>query len=160
MKEIPLSQEKIAIVDVEDYEVVSQYHWYTRKTSHNFYAVTHIYQDGKRTTLAMHQLIMLSYFGQQVDHINGNGLDNRKKNLRVVTHQQNNFNRKYTFGTSKYKGVSWNKRDNCWQATIKFNNKAKMLGYFKEEVEAAKSYNSAAKKYFGEFAALNEVEIK
>lgn len=159
MIEITLSQDKIAIIDDEDYDVVSQYHWHTRKTPHNFYAVTHIYKEDKRTTLAMHQLITLPNFGQQVDHKNGNGLDNRRENLRIVTHQENNFNRKYTFGTSKYKGVSWHKRDNYWQATIKFNKKAKMLGYFKEEKEAALAYNVAAKKYFGEFASLNEIDV-
>lgn len=156
MIEIFLTQNKIALIDDTDYEVVRHYHWYTRKTPHNYYAVTHSYRGGKRTTLAMHQLIMPCNAGQQIDHIDGNGLNNQKANLRICTHQENNWNRHYTYGTSKYKGVSWSRGK--WQATIKVNNKAKFLGYFTDEKEAAAAYNEAALEYFGGFARLNTFE--
>ena len=155
MIEIPLSQRKVAIIDDEDYALVSQYNWYTRKTKHNFYATCHVYKNGKRTTIAMHQLLCPS--DDFVDHKNGNGLDNRRQNLRACTKHQNDMNRHYTHGSSKYKGVSWNKRDNKWQATIKYENKGRFLGYYISEQEAALAYNEAALKYFGEFARLNEV---
>ena len=155
MIKIPISQEKEVIIDDEDYELVSQYKWYTRKARHTYYAVCHVYKNGKRTSLAMHQVLCPS--PDKVDHKNGNGLDNRRGNLRACTKHQNDMNRHYTFGSSKYKGVSWNKRDKKWQATIKYNNVGKFLGYFTVEEEAAKAYDSAALEYFGEFASINGV---
>lgn len=158
MIEISLTQGKVALIDDEDLEIIEGYKWYCRKTHHNYYAVAHKYIERKRTSIQMHREILKCTFKEyQVDHIDGNGLNNCKSNLRIVTPQQNSFNRKYTFGTSMYKGVSWNKRDDFWQATIKYNGKSKMLGYFKDEMDAAKAYNEAAKELFGEFAALNEV---
>jgi len=93
-----------------------------------------------------------------VDHINGDNLDNRKKNLRLCTYAENNRNRKPLENkTSKYKGVGLNKnyKIKTWQARIVKNSKRYSLGYFKNEKEAALAYNQAAKKYFGEFAYLN-----
>jgi len=93
-----------------------------------------------------------------VDHINHNGLDNRKANIRPATHSQNNFNRIIsTRGdlSSKYKGVAWNKSKKKWQARIGIYGKRKHIGHFKDEIQAAKAYDKAAKKYHGEFASLN-----
>ncbi len=96
-----------------------------------------------------------------VDHINHNGLDNRKANIRPATRSQNNFNRlivKREDSSSKYKGVSWRKRKMRWHARIHVNGEYKFLGYFKDEIHAAKAYDEAAKKYHGEFAVLNFTE--
>jgi len=91
-------------------------------------------------------------------HINGCGLDNRKANLRPVTHAQNHQNRRKISGTtSRYKGVSWYKRRNRWHATIQINRKTKDLGYFEKEEDAAHAYDEAAKEAVGEFARLNGV---
>ena len=92
------------------------------------------------------------------DHINHNGLDNRKANLRPATRAQNNYNRlaiKRKGATSKYKGVAWKKEYKKWNAQIYFKGECIFLGYFKEEKQAAKAYDKAAKEYHGEFASLN-----
>ena len=92
-----------------------------------------------------------------VDHINHNGIDNRRANLRLATHRQNSYNRiHFTKNpSSKYKGVSFRKRTKKWDAKIRYDGKNKHIGSFKDEIEAAKAYDEAAKKYQGEFAALN-----
>ena len=93
--------------------------------------------------------------GLFVDHINHDGLDNRKSNLRLCTQRQNNQTQRPRGKTSKYKGVYWNKRAKKFMASICIDGKKKSLGYFIDEVAAAKSYDKAAKKLFGEFAYLN-----
>lgn len=96
--------------------------------------------------------------GLVVDHINHNGLDNRKANLRLATRTQNSWNRrkvKTIKCTSRFKGVSWHKYEKKWQARIQVNKMRKTIGYFDDEIEAAKAYDEAAKKYHGEFANLN-----
>jgi hypothetical protein len=91
-----------------------------------------------------------------VDHIDHNGLNNRKKNLRNCTFAENCRNTRLSSGTtSKYKGVHWHKRQKKWAAAIRCNNKTHHLGYFTDEAEAAKVYDKAAKKYHGVFASLN-----
>ena len=92
----------------------------------------------------------------QVDHINGNKLDNRKENLRLATNQQNNYNvGPQKNNKSGYKGVSWKKDKNKWEAKIRNNNKLKFLGYFDDLVEAGRAYDRAALELFGEFAWTN-----
>ena len=105
----------------------------------------------------MHREVIEVPRSMDVDHINQNGLDNRKANLRPATHTQNNCNRKkFSKNTySKYKGVCWKKKIKKWTAQIGFNNKMIFLGYFHDEVAAAKAYDQAAIKYHREFAALN-----
>jgi hypothetical protein len=106
----------------------------------------------------MHREILRPPGHLVVDHINHNGLDNRKANLRHATRAQNNFNRLIIIredSSSKYKGVSWRKRKKKWRARICINGERKHIGYFKDEIHAAKAYDKAAKKYHGEFASLN-----
>lgn len=105
----------------------------------------------------MHNLVMGSKEGLIVDHVNGNGCDNRKENLRFCTESDNCKNRHNTWGKSIYKGVSWEKRYHTWISRIYVNHKSIYLGSFKDEIDAAKVYNKAAAEYFGEFARLNEV---
>ena len=90
-----------------------------------------------------------------VDHINRNSLDNRKANLRPVTAMQNTWNTKRKGGTSRFKGVTWNKREKKWKVQLAHKWKSIHLGLFTDEIEAAKTYDEAAKKYRGEFAVLN-----
>jgi len=163
MKEISLSQDKIAFVDDEDYERVSQYKWHVKKpkNSRTYYAIREFYLDGERTTQSMHNFIMNTPEGVEIDHKEHDGLNNQKNGLRIVTHKQNlqNQQKPLTYKgkppSSKYKGVCWDKQRKKWQAHIKVNRKKIHLGRFDAEIEAAKVYDSAAIKYFGEFAKLN-----
>jgi hypothetical protein len=153
MIEILLTQNQVAIIDDEDYELVSKYKWCAIKDRNTYYAQTHIYKNGKRTTRQMHQVILSSKKGQQVDHINGNGVDNRKENLRFADYSQNQQNKKAVYGSSSYKGVS--RVGNRWKASIGFQMKNFHLGYFSSEEEAALTYNRKATELFGEFASIN-----
>jgi len=105
----------------------------------------------------MHHDVMKVPAGFVIDHINGNGLDNRKANLRQSTYAQNSWNRgkARVKSSSKYKGVCQHKKDRKWQAQISAVGKRIYLGRFKNQKEAAKAYDKAAKKYHGEFANLN-----
>jgi hypothetical protein len=162
MKYIELGKGLRAIVDDEDFEELSKDRWYVKyrkdRKHKQYYAFRSVFLNKKNTFMLMHRQIMGVEKGdtRKVDHINHNTLDNRKENLRVVTHQQNQFNRKKEIGcSSKYKGVSWYKRDSNWMACIKINKKTKYLGYFSSEIEAARAYDSKAIELFGEYAHLN-----
>ena len=157
-RKVVLTQGKYAIVDPADFYNLSQYKWRVKKEENTAYAQRAEYK--RRTTIMMHRQIMRAEKNFFVDHINHNGLDNRKANLRFATCRQNAWNsRKITnCGTSKYKGVRWNKKSKKWQATICNNNSRKIhLGFFNDEKAAARAYNKAAQKYRGEFALLNDV---
>ncbi len=105
----------------------------------------------------MHREIIKAPDNLFVDHINLNGLDNRKANLRLATKIQNSRNtpKMKRKTSSKYKGVSYQKRDRIWRAKIKINRRDKHLGSFRDEIDAAEAYDKAAHKYFGEFARPN-----
>lgn len=163
MKEIELSQGYKALVDDIDFEHLNQFKWNVRIVSSTKYAKrSDRYSIPK--TIQMHRIIMNCPKDMMVDHINGNGLDNRRENLRICTRSNNlmNSNKPKGKNTSKYKGVSKlnysNKKWKCWRAEIRINRKAIFLGTFKTQKEAALAYNEAAIKYFGKFAKLNEVK--
>lgn len=126
------------------------------KNSNTFYCEAFINRKNK---IGIHRLIMkVNNSKLSVDHINGNGLDNRKENLRICSHKENLRNsRKPKNNTSGYKGVSWDKSRNRWKAYIIFDYKFKYLGRFKIKKDAALAYNKAAKDLFGEFAKLNDL---
>jgi hypothetical protein len=151
--EIPLTQNKLAIVDIDDYKHVANKKWYAKKDKQTFYACRNENIGPRRITVLMHRLIT-SY--AITDHKNGNGLDNRRINLRPVSHSQNKQNSKKTKGTSKYKGVS--QKSYKWVAQIRVDGKVLYLGLFKTEELAAIAYNNAATNYFGEYASLNVID--
>lgn len=165
------------IIDTEDWDKVKEHRWcVTGNDRHRYpYAMTNIpHPDGgwhhytwhgreerrrRRIGLQLHHAIMgKPPKGLFVDHINHNGLDNRKENLRFVTLAQNQQNgRSNRNSTSAYKGVSWHERDKRWRAQIAHEGKGMYIGYFTCEHEAALAYNKKAKELFGEHALLNEV---
>jgi hypothetical protein len=158
-RRIPLTKGQIAIVDPDDYERLSKYKWSASEHGKTWYAVRREYLKETRTklTIYMHREVIEIPQGMVVDHINRNGVDNRKRNLRAATYSQNNFNKgkRNVKCRSKYTGVSWQKPLEKWRASITFSGKWMHLGYFEQEVEAAKAYDEAARKYHGTFAALN-----
>jgi len=155
MKEIQLTQGKVALVDDEDFEYLSQWKWSAHKVHNVFYAVHHKPRNLGAGLIGMHRELM-GKDGIIIDHINGNGLDNRKNNLRVCTNAQNLQNRGVsTKNTSGYKGVFLDKRKNKWYAQIGANNK-RITGKGRITPEAAaKDYDILASKYHKEFASLN-----
>jgi hypothetical protein len=154
-KQIELTQGKTAIVSAEDFEYINQWKW--SYDGHNHCAVRSetIKKDGKyrSKSILMHKLIMETPSGMNTDHINGDRLDNRKSNLRICTHKENQRNMKmHKDNTSGYKGVS-RSREGRW--VVKIGNK--YIATFKDIVEAAKRYNVEAKARYGEYAKLNNI---
>lgn len=153
-KLIPLTQGKFAIVDAEDYEWLNQWKWY----SGGRYAMrTSRKSEGLNfASVRMHVQIIKTPIGFHTDHINGNGLDNRKENLRACSFAQNIYNKKSKSNTSsQYRGVSFVKRRKKWVASIDKGGKRLYSAEFNNEKEAALAYNENAAKIFGEFARLN-----
>lgn len=157
--EIPLSGGGVTIVDRDDYDLVKSFRWWNWKTGNSSYARTKRMVDSASYCLLLHRIIMNPAPDMQVDHINGNGLDNRKCNLRICTQKENirNSRKKSNSLSSKYKGVCWKTREGKWWSSIIVDGHRKHLGYFTAEIDAAIAYNKAASIYFGEFARLNEV---
>ncbi len=162
MKEIPLTRGYVALVDDEDYERVNAIKWHPsivrNKNGVTVYAGRSISISGKRLTVYMHRFVLGSECPRKVDHQDTNGLNNQKQNLRPCSQSQNMANGLNGLGgSSKFKGVSWYTSRNRWEAYITKDLVRRRIGYFKNEIEAAMAYNTAAVKAFGEFARLNEI---
>jgi hypothetical protein len=150
MKQIPLTQGRFSMVDDADFLWLMQRNWRATKRGNTWYA-----SAGRLFGVVhMHRLITNAPKEMQVDHINGDGLDNRRSNLRVCTRAENQGNRKMSKNNAAgYKGVA--PYGGKYRSQIKHNGKVYHLGYFTDPVEAARAYDAAAKKYHGEFAKLN-----
>lgn len=160
MREIQLSQGYAALVDDEDYGRVSGFRWVALVVRNVVYAVRRFKRDdGKWTTTYLHRFLMGEPKGLMVDHIDGNGLNNQRSNLRLATNSQNQANaRKSVTNKSGYKGVhwvSWGKAGGKWRANVSVGGQRKIVGYFSCPAEAAKARDKAALELHGEFASLN-----
>jgi hypothetical protein len=154
MREIPLTQGKVALVDDRDYDWLVRYKWHAVKINGSFYAATSEYMEGKTVRRYMHRFILKTETGIEVDHIDGDALNNLRSNLRQCTHKQNLRNTRIQDGfSSKYKGVG--RKKHKWRARIMVDGKDVFLGYFRSEEQAASAYDNAAIKHFGEFARTN-----
>jgi len=148
MRTIELTQGKLALVDDEDFEELNQYKWFANKRGNTFYAVRNTKRPN-RTKIRMHKEIMDTPKGLETDHIDGDGLNNCRPNLRVVTSRQNQQNR-HTPKSSIYPGICWWKDRGKWRARIEINGKRKHLGLFDVEEEAYNAYLKA-------LATINEI---
>jgi hypothetical protein len=162
MKTIKLSNsDQVALVSDEDYVQLVQYCWYITPKG---YAVRIVHKNSSTQTLRMHRVILqLTNPKIQCDHKDRNRLNNQRDNLRIANGTQNHANRKILANktnttTSLFKSVSWVAKRNCWLAQIGYNNHCIYLGYFKDEIEAAKAYNAKAIELFGEYVNVNELE--
>lgn len=166
MKKIALGNARFTLVDDEDFDWLNQWKWHYCKSGSG--KVGYARNWNKGNPIRMHRLIMGDPDGKQIDHINGDGLDNQRKNLRTATASQNNMNRKqhnnqhgfkgiYFYNTRRYYNKKTTRTTNPknWKARIKINRKFIHLGSYSTKEEAAKSYDRATKKYFGEFAHTN-----
>jgi hypothetical protein len=157
-KEIQLTQGRVALVDDEDFDELTKLSWCLSSRSRPPYATTNIKISGKYRTVDMHRYLLNPPRGVEVDHINGNGLDNRRSNLRICTHAQNTRNKRST-PRSGFKGVSLGSGcKKSWTARIRADGIDLYLGSFPDPVLAASAYNKAALKYYGEFACLNVLD--
>lgn len=161
MKEIQITRGCVALVDDEDFERLNRYHWCYHG---NGYAARGYHENGKVHIEKTHQAIIgAAPKGYVIDHINGNKLDNRRSNLRFVTHQQNTFNSKPKTNVSgrlcrsRFKGVTWRGDRHKWRSCITIDRKRHYIGLYDTEEEAAIAYNNAAIILFGEYANLNDI---
>lgn len=151
---------KEVFIDKDDLKTIDRFNgtWFAKSDQCNMYAAMSVGRKGKQKTIRMHRIIANCNENKlHIDHINHNGLDNRKTNIRMCTPAQNMKNMTSDRGTSKYKGVSWRECYHKWVAQIGVDNKKVHIGHYSDEKEAAIAYNEAAKKYFGEFALLNVI---
>ena len=150
MKQIPLTRGKMALVDDDDYNFLSQMKWHCDTKGYARHAVR--FSKTELITLRMHRVITKAAKGVEVDHIDGNKLNNQKSNLRFATDCENKRNQKiYRNNTSGIKGVSWHKGHNRWTAHIGVNGRKIWLGHFRDREDAAKCYREAAIRYHGNF---------
>jgi len=147
MKEIPLTQGQVALVDDEDFEFLNQWKWNADKNGNSFYAQRNpgvkSVANGSTKTLKMHRVILDAPKGAIIDHVDGNGLNNQRNNLRIVSKRQNSQNYHHVPKTSKYPGVAWYSRDNKWRAIICYGKKRVCLGKFESEINAFRAYYDA-----------------
>jgi hypothetical protein len=162
MKAIGLTQGKEALVDDGMYEELNKYKWRARCSCGRWYANRWSSMvNGERYLIHMHRVVLLTPEGMATDHINGDGLDNRRENLRLATNSENNQNRinKRRRCTSNFKGVYWHNETKKWSSGIRLAGKQIYLGEFISEIQAALAYDEASKKYFGEFARTNFIDV-
>jgi len=157
-RKIYLGEGEWTIVDPEDYYQFGNFKWCISGSGSDFYAVRNAkIGPGRTTVVRLHREIMKPPLGLWVDHINGNALDNRRSNLRLATPSQNQFNKRKTKSktASRFIGVSFDKTNGQWMSKLAYQRKLMWLGRFDSEIDAARAYDEAAKKYRGEFARLN-----
>lgn len=155
MKEIPLTRGLVALVDDSDFEELNRWKWFEDGRG---YARRGEKRSGKLVAIFMHRVLLGADVGDLVDHIDGNGLNNTRANLRLCNHFQNMRNSKMRKNnTSGFKGVFWDKKNENWRARIRAGAGMINIGSFDTPEEAARHYDAAALRYHGEFARPNSI---
>lgn len=158
-KEIPLTNGLVAIVDEADYPSLSKFKWVAIRRGDRWYACRTEGIWPHKKLIRMHREIMQAPAEMEVDHIDWNGLNNTRANLRIVNSSTNHQNRRKMNGcTSKYLGVTRKKKDRGWTASIYVKGKYRYLGYFMSEEDAAAAYDTAARLFYGQDARVNGVK--
>lgn len=152
---ISLSDGTLTLVDADVVAEFGGMTWWVWRRAHYRYARRSVRLDGKVYTFALHRVVVDALPGQQVDHINGNTLDNRRCNLRLVTMSQNQMNRRAIGGASALKGVTWVPLMGKWRAKIGGRGTMRHLGYFETQEAAGNAYDAAALQLYGEHARTN-----
>ena len=157
VRRVPLSRGRFALVDAEDFRRVMKKKWSLQhsESGHLYAHTTYRKANGRWSKLLLHRFILHAPAGVLVDHKNRDGLDCSRANLRFATYSQNAGNSVSSRGSSRFKGVSWARRDCVWAAHIRVANRPVWLGCFSSEHEAALAYDAAARQHFGEFARTN-----
>lgn len=156
MKEIQLSQGKVALIDDDDFERVNQFKWSFGVSKRDKTIYVKRRDWSKKEYIKLHRFILNAPKNKQVDHIDGNGLNNQKSNLRLCSQSENKRNSKiYSNNTSGYKGVTFSRSNSKWIARVMVNKKYVNFGSYKTKEEAAIAYNNAAIKHYGNFARIN-----
>lgn len=153
----------IVLLDEADLSAVLEHNWYAVRKGNKIYACTTLYdknRSSKRYKLYMHRYLKGAIKGETVDHVNGDGMDNTRCNLRKCSKAENARNSELSASnTSGYKGVTWNKNAKKWLAQLKVDRRHVYIGVFTDILDAAKAYNTAALEHFGEFARLNVIKV-
>jgi hypothetical protein len=156
MKEIRPNNSETIFVDDENYDRLSRYRWSVLKTKWGRYAFRRVQQNNIIKYFYMHRELTDAPPFKQVDHIDGNGLNNQRKNLRLCTNQENARNSCLrSNSTSGFKGVSWARHARAWRASLMVGGKINHIGYFKNKESAARAYDRKAGEIFKEFARPN-----
>jgi hypothetical protein len=158
MIEIPLTQGQVARVD-DDCGAIAGFRWYTEKRERTYYAARNRPKVGGRNVgiVRMHHMVLPFLFGLEVDHIDGDGLNNCRSNLRLASRRNNQRNRRGNRGKGRtqLKGAYWHSVDKVWRAQIGLGGRTSYLGQFDTAEGAARAYDAAAREHYGEFARLN-----
>lgn len=151
--ELILPSGHVALVDHDDYPAIAGFAWHVNRKKHTSYVEAQPYRDGRQTTVCIHRIIMGASGDEEVDHRDGDGLNNRRYNLRRCTSSQNQFNKRTFNAHSKFKGVHPSQsKKNPWRVQLCANGKKVYLGGFPTEELAASAYNEASAKFHGEFS--------
>jgi hypothetical protein len=153
---VPLTRGKFAVIDVEDADLVLAYNWSAKFVEGKWYARRNLPRDQRPGTILMHRFILGTPPRMLTDHVDGDGLNNRRGNLRIATPAQNNANQRlHRTNTSGYKGVVWSKELGRWHVRVGAGGRRVHVGYFETRDEAARAYDRVAREIYGEFARPN-----
>jgi hypothetical protein len=157
MKEIQLTNGGVTLVDNEDFNELKKYKWFAHREKSTTYVWRHL--NGSRKMVKIHRQILNAMDSSiKIDHIDGNGLNNQRNNIRLCNDQQNSMNTKIRRDNSSgYKGVSYHAKNKKWRATINFNRRQISIGCYGNKEDAAVAYNQKAIELFGEFARPNVI---